>query len=307
MCTSVSPCVISDLKKKLLSPTSSLPHKYRLLFSLRNVPGPLAEAALVAALNDPSTLFRHDVAFCLGQRQQPTAIKTLSDLLSDHKEHPIVRHEAAEALGAIGTPECVALLKCFTGDSSREVAETCTLALQRIDHLDRFQVEKENRGDESKSRYLSVDPAPATSASIGVNELREILLDEEAEMFERYGALFGLRNRSGAEAVRAIGSAFGSESALLKHEVAYVLGQIQSPEATGYLMQVLKDAGEHAMVRHEAAEALGSIADESCVALLKAFSSDPEPIVAESCLVALDVLEHNASGEFQYAELGLAS
>lgn len=32
---------------------------------------------------------------------------------------------------------------------------------------------------------------------------------------------------------------------------------------------------------------------------------DPEPIVADSCIVALDVLEFEQAGEFQYADLGI--
>ncbi len=68
--------------------------------------------------------------------------------------------------------------------------------------------------------------------------------------------------------------------------------------------QVLRDASENAMVRHEAAEALGSIADRRCVKLLEDFSTDPEPIVAHSCIVALDMLAHEESGDFQYADSG---
>ncbi len=60
------------------------------------------------------------------------------------------------------------------------------------------------------------------------------------------------------------------------------------------------------MVRHEAAEALGSIADERCLKLLEEFCTDPEPIVAHSCMVALDMLAYEQSGEFQYATVGRA-
>ena len=60
------------------------------------------------------------------------------------------------------------------------------------------------------------------------------------------------------------------------------------------------------MVRHEAAEALGAIADERAVALLAAHAADPEPIVADSCVVALDMLEHERSGAFQYVDTGEA-
>ena len=58
------------------------------------------------------------------------------------------------------------------------------------------------------------------------------------------------------------------------------------------------------MVRHEAAEALGAIADPECIKLLEDYRSDPEPIVADSCVVALDMLQHEISGEWQYCSDG---
>lgn len=45
-----------------------------------------------------------------------------------------VRHEAGEALGAIGTPECLSCLELFQEDPCIEVAQTCQLALQRIQY-----------------------------------------------------------------------------------------------------------------------------------------------------------------------------
>ena len=46
-----------------------------------------------------------------------------------------------------------------------------------------------------------------------------MLLDEERRMYERYSALFALRNHGGEEAVSAIIDSLGATSALLKHEV----------------------------------------------------------------------------------------
>ncbi len=62
-----------------------------------------------------------------------------------------------------------------------------------------------------------------------------MLVDEDARIFDRYRAMFGLRNKGGKEAVTALGEAFASQSALLKHEVAYVLGQMQDAEAVSTL------------------------------------------------------------------------
>lgn len=48
---------------------------------------------------------------------------------------------------------------------------------------------------------------------------RELLLNEQESMYERYAALFALRNDSGDAAVSAIVAALGVKSALLRHEV----------------------------------------------------------------------------------------
>eukprot|EP00242_Pyramimonas_sp_CCMP2087_P012793 CAMPEP_0198203644 /NCGR_PEP_ID=MMETSP1445-20131203/6956_1 /TAXON_ID=36898 /ORGANISM="Pyramimonas sp., Strain CCMP2087" /LENGTH=97 /DNA_ID=CAMNT_0043875119 /DNA_START=54 /DNA_END=344 /DNA_ORIENTATION=- len=93
-------------------------------------------------------------------------------------------------------------------------------------------------------------------------------------MFERYQALFTLRNRGGAEEMMALTDVLQASSALLKHEVAYVLGQLQKDGAVETLARVLGDQKENAMVRHEAAEALGSIATPRCMELLKTFAKD---------------------------------
>ena len=43
-------------------------------------------------------------------------------------------------------------------------------------------------------------------------------------MFQRMRALFALRGIGGEDSVKALAAAFSSESALLKHEIAYVYG-----------------------------------------------------------------------------------
>ena len=91
-------------------------------------------------------------------------------------------------------------------------------------------------------------------------------------------------------------------SALFRHEIAYVLGQVQHPAATAQLSASLRDSAESAMVRHECAEALGAIASPECMAILREFCTDPEPVVRQSCLVALDMSEYENSDQFEYAD-----
>ncbi len=91
------------------------------------------------------------------------------------------------------------------------------------------------------------------------------------------------------------------KSALFRHEIAYVLGQIQSAITVNALRVNLEDQAEHYMVRHECAEALGSIATPECVEILEKYAKDKEVVVKESCLVALDMTDYENNNEFQYA------
>lgn len=78
------------------------------------------------------------------------------------------------------------------------------------------------------------------------------LVDTAQPLPARFRALFTLRNLGGQAAVEWIGRAFGDGSALLKHELAYCLGQMQDEAAIPVLIRVLEDTGQEPMVRHEA-------------------------------------------------------
>ncbi|KAL2653284.1 hypothetical protein R1flu_021412 [Riccia fluitans] len=304
----VSGAVTQDyVVKQLLDVNLNIAERWRALFSLRNMKGRVPREALIKAMRDDSNLLAHEAAFALGQMQDVEAIPALRAVLEDvHSCASIVRHEAAEALGAIGEPEAIALLKdALVSDPAPEVRETCELALRRIEQAVASTADQ----DADQSPFLSVDPAAAAPSSSSIADLRKILLDEEQGMYERYGAMFALRNRGGPEAVESIVAALGCKSALLRHEVAYVLGQLQDKSSTSALMRTLRDSSEHPMVRHEAAEALGSIGDSESVALLKTYREDSEPLVSQSCEVALNVLDYEVQGkslEFLYLETPVA-
>ncbi|GMP90705.1 hypothetical protein CsSME_00041701 [Camellia sinensis var. sinensis] len=203
---------------RLLDQNQPISERFRALFSLRNLRGPCPRNALIAATRDSSNLLAHEAAFALGQMQDSDAIPALEAVLNDHSLHPIVRHEAAEALGAIGLETNIPLLKnSLVSDPAQEVRETCELALSRIEELKNVQFHDGSSMVES-SRFLSVDPAAPASCS-SVDQLREILLDEEKSMYERYAALFALRNHGGDKAITAIIDSLGAKSALLRHEV----------------------------------------------------------------------------------------
>ena len=152
-----------------------------------------------------------------------------------------------------------------------------------------------------RSEFDSVDPAPPSEGK-NISNLRNTLCDENEKMFQRMRALFALRNIGGKESVDALAAAYSSKSALLKHEIAYVMGQMQDSNAVPHLIDRLEDKDEDIMVRHEAAEALGAIGDRTALSVLKKFVDDDEVVIAESCEVALDLLEWVASKRLDYSD-----
>jgi len=277
-----------------------LTRRFRALFTLKNLGGAEAIDWISRAFGDESALLKHELAYCLGQMQDRRAIATLTAVLKDTQQEPMVRHEAGEALGAIGDPAVLDLLKEYSQDPVIEVAETCQLAVRRLEWL-------QSGGEtqlEDGNPYCSVDPAPPAVRK-SVPELRAALLDESLPLFERYRSMFALRNLGSEEAALALGDGLQCSSALFRHEIGYVLGQMQHPAAVPALRAALERCGENPMVRHEAAEALGSIGKEECLAVLQRYRGDGERVVKESCEVALDMLEYENSDQFQYAD-GLA-
>ncbi|XP_075997747.1 deoxyhypusine hydroxylase [Genypterus blacodes] len=292
---------VSAIGQLLVDPGQDLSRRFRALFTLRNLGGAEAIDWISKAFSDKSALLKHELAYCLGQMQDRRAIPTLTTVLKDIQQEPMVRHEAGEALGAIGDLLVLDLLKEYSKDPVIEVAETCQLAVRRLEWLQSGGEKHEVDGASDGNPYCSVDPAPP-AAKKSVSELRTILLDESLQLFERYRAMFALRNMGSEEAVLALGDGLQCSSALFRHEIGYVLGQLQHPAAVPALRAALERSGENPMVRHEAAEALGSIGKEECLAVLQRYREDEERVVKESCEVALDMLEYENSDQFQYAD-----
>nr|NVI76152.1 nero [Cucujiformia] len=169
------------------------------------------------------------------------AIDVLVEVLEDLQQEPMVRHEAGEALGALGYPEAIDVLTKYKSDPTVEVAETCEIALDRIKWL---SSSKDEENQITPSVYTSVDPAPP-SLNKDVSQLESILTDEKATLFERYRAMFALRNLHTPESVAALGRALKCGSALFKHEIAFVLGQMQDVGSVRYLIESLKDTSEN--------------------------------------------------------------
>lgn len=150
---------------------------------------------------------------------------------------------------------------------------------------------------------------PESEKAVEVEELGRKLMDTSAPLFVRYRAMFALRDLASPPdlptakpAVLALAKGFADSSALFRHEIAFVFGQLSHPASIPALTAALSDVEEASMVRHEAAEALGSLGDEEGVEeTLKRFLHDKEKVVRESVIVALDMAEYEKGGDAEYA------
>jgi len=275
---------------------------------------------VVKALSDglldkrQGSLMRHEFAYVMGQLRDERCCEMLEKVLAKSDDCIMVRHEAAEALGAIGALRSQAVLQQVkaANPNTPELSETCQLALNVME----WRAAGGDLADMPAAcacmlnPYSSVDPAPPhpTHADMPFGELGDILCAPDRPIFERYRAMFSLRNRGGSGAVQQLCRALTTDmsSSLLRHEVAYVLGQMQHPDSVEALEESLRRADEHKMVRHESAEALGAIDGrwEDVERILQEFTQDANQEVRESCMVALDAADYWGHSGSKDDELG---
>lgn len=287
----------------------TLANRFRALFYLKSIGSELSQKEradlavkyISECFLDDSELLKHEVAYVLGQTKNMTLAPVLRDVLDSQKQQIMVRHEAAELLGALNDQDSLTILThYFENDPAIEIRQTCELAIERIKWA-HSKLSKEEIL--AKSLFSSIDPAPPLdqNKTDKISTLQQILNDQEAPLFERYRAMFRLRDIGTDEAALALATGFDDESALFKHEIAYVFGQLSNPVTVPALVKVLQDKTQAGMVRHEAAELLGSIATDEVLPVLQSFLNDDEDVVRDSAIVALDMYEYENSGQVEYA------
>lgn len=112
--------------------------------------------AIGDAFATPSALLKHELAYCLGQTRNLYAVPPLRACLSDLKEDPMCRHEAAEALGAIGHESQLDILREFESRKGEDVnvVETCEIAIGRIE----WENSEARKQEKLRQRYVCVAP-----------------------------------------------------------------------------------------------------------------------------------------------------
>lgn len=247
--TSTAPPVPA-LRRCLLNIEQPITKRTIAAFHLRTIGTPEAVSAVCEGLlmREDGALMRHELAYILGQMRNIDACPILTAVLMDETDDILVRHESAEALGSIGHSSSMEVLEKYSQHSSTEISETCQIALDLIHWKLQQEALKENQTEAERSLYLSHDPAPPMSESMTVEDLKKKFLDTSLSLFHRYRAMFSLRDVNNDASALALVSGFSDNSALFRHEVAFVLGQMQRPITIPGLADVMSNKDEHRMV-----------------------------------------------------------
>lgn len=124
-----------------------------------------------------------------------------------------------------------------------------------------------------------------------ITKVGKELRDVSRPLKDRFRALFTLKNINTNKCIEEIAKGFSDTSALLKHELAYCLGQMQNTAAIPILIDVLEDEQQETIVRHEAGEALGAIGALEVLPLLDRYSKHSIPEIAETCQSTVERIE----------------
>lgn len=160
---------------------------------------------------------------------------------------------------------------------------------------------------------LPVADNPPSCEDSTIQTLRNILVKDDEGISRRYRALYSLKHLACQQpptektvpAIQAIAAAMQSSSELLKHELAYCLGQTRHAASVEYLQRELENPEQALMCRHEAAEALGALGDVGSLDLLQAVRDDMTQHVAlrETCELAVHRIEWEKSDKGQNEKL----
>lgn len=122
--------------------------------------------------------------------------------------------------------------------------------------------------------------------------LGDVLVNPSESIAKRMRTCFELKCINNEAAIDELNrSLLFSKSALLKHEIAYVLGQMRNKYAVKYLINVLENVNEEIIVRHECCEALGAIADVSTIKIIEKYCNDKSIELRETAELALECIK----------------
>lgn len=291
----------------LKNPASSVASKYKGIFELKSIATIESQNCLIESFEslDDSELLKHEIAYALGQMAFTAKIKEfLLSILLNEKEKSVVRHEAGEALANSGTSDLIPIFEKYAINYKiEEVNDTCSIGLEKLRTYDTL---KDLYG---KKYTKTLEPAaPFSKEDLqlelekhGVkpddfyNNIQEYTLNGNVSLFNRYRAMYFLRNDNSKEAINILCNLLDKKNreftkTLLRHEVCFIFGQLEPESCLPTLEKVIVDETENEIVRHEAISAFAAISSDK--KLIEKYIEDKSRIVKESCLVGLNLIDY---------------
>jgi HEAT repeat protein len=243
---------------------------------------------LIAATRDRSQWVRMAAVRALGKLRDARAIEALSARLDDRDKE--VRRSAATALGALRDVRAADALTQALTDGSWRVVESAEKALRKLRTAPRTAVLVEllqhadlGRGHVAAARLGDLGDPEAIAPLLQVAEsraqpdgVRVAALQAVAKLGDRRAAEVALRLLPGLDALPEGGMSLGGP-ALLRSEIARIIGQVGDAGAAPALVELLGDGNPY--VRLAAIQALGAVGDTSVIPALEHIQqTDPASI-----------------------------
>lgn len=308
---------IEEAVKVFSDPNSDTYAKYNAMFHLRTHKTEEAGQAFIDNYKNlgSSALLRHETMYIMGQMRLPSSYEFLKNHMNDPEEMPVVRHEAGEALANYHhlKDQCIAEMEKHWDCEEELLRSTVRVGIMKLKEW-----KGENDSNYGKFYGGTIEPAEPMTEEEVINylevdtngleggELTKFLVErvrekifvsyEEVDEYPKYRMSYYLRNVKTEESKRVLADMMKAEnrkfvSALLRHEVAFILGQIYEGEE--YVRNILKDVcydeEEHPVVRHEAILAFWDIAQDE--ELVQRLESHEDQLVRESVICAIRMNE----------------
>jgi len=303
---------IKQFSDILCQESSKLPDRYRAIFELKTIGTDEAAEALIKSFphQGDSELLKHEIAYALGQMRKEKNASFLLEVMNNPKEHPIVRHEAAEGLSYLNDKKYADEFRKHVDSEYDELRDTCRIALRRLEDQD-----AKNYNGLEKYGY-TLEPAPGYKRADALRVLEEkfgklenptndelaqkafeYIVSEDTHIYDKYKALYFLRNEESEKAIEGLGALLDPKyrkvtGALLRHEVCFALGMLAEKASIlkERLQKTIEDKTENDIVRHEAISAYSSACNDHD--FLEKFRNDEARVVRESIIVAIDMIHY---------------
>lgn len=180
---------------------------------------------------------------------------------------PRVRLELASAMGVIGNPQAVPLLRWLLDDASPQVMTAAAGSIVKL-----------------APQIAQTDPTAAAELAIRLQAVLQTRASADPQLRERLlEALVPLRQPSMMATFQAILTANPREPETVRAIAARGLGAIGSANVAPVLVDAMRDQDGSATVRGEAARALGSVSNtfEYAESIYRAMLAETDPRVVE--------------------------